>query len=201
MRANRSALALERQRAARWFLLPAVVAVLLVAGWPLARTVWFSFTDARLDQAGAPAFVGLGNYRLLIEDPDWWNAVRNTLVFATASVVLETFLGLVIALALDQRLGEVRVEVALDLRTQRQRRHHCAQAQQRPVHVHAGVPVVAAPEDGMDRGRRRMVAFVQDQVVELVRVCAAHRAQCAFGKAVGVDSDAAQRVVSVSRWR
>lgn len=104
MRANLSALALERQRAARWFLLPAVVAVLLVAGWPLARTVWFSFTDARLDQAGAPAFVGLGNYRLLIEDPDWWNAVRNTLVFATASVVLETFLGLVIALALDQRM-------------------------------------------------------------------------------------------------
>ncbi|MBW6401140.1 sugar ABC transporter permease [Roseomonas sp. HJA6] len=104
MSAGLSALALERRRAAWWFLLPAVVAVLLVAGWPLARTIWFSLTDARLDETAAPAFVGLSNYLLLIEDPDWWNAVRNTVVFAVASVTCETLLGLVIALALNERM-------------------------------------------------------------------------------------------------
>ncbi len=104
MSAGLSALALERRRAAWWFLLPAVVAVLLVAGWPLARTIWFSLTDARLDEAGAPGFVGLANYALLIADPDWWNAVRNTVVFAVVSVTCETVLGLVIALALNERM-------------------------------------------------------------------------------------------------
>lgn len=79
-------------------------AILLVAGWPLARTIWFSFTDARLDDVAAPAFIGLENYGYLFSDPDWWQAVRNTLLFATVSVTLETLLGLVIALALNERM-------------------------------------------------------------------------------------------------
>jgi len=99
-----SALALERRRAAWLFLLPMVAAVLLVAGWPLVRTVWFSLTDARLDDTAAPGFVGAANYVLLLQDAEWWNAVRNTVVFATVSVAAETLLGLVIALALNQRM-------------------------------------------------------------------------------------------------
>jgi trehalose/maltose transport system permease protein len=99
-----SALARERRRSAWLFLLPMVAAVLLVAGWPLARTIWFSLTDARLDDTAAPAFVGLSNYALLLSDPDWWNAVRNTVVFALVSVTIETLLGLVIALALNERM-------------------------------------------------------------------------------------------------
>lgn len=99
-----SALALERRRAAWLFLLPMVAAVLLVAGWPLARTVWFSLTDARLDDTAAPGFVGAENYVLLLQDAEWWNAVRNTVVFAVVSVAVETLLGLVIALALNQRM-------------------------------------------------------------------------------------------------
>jgi trehalose/maltose transport system permease protein len=99
-----SALALERRRAAWLFLLPMVVALLLVAGWPLARTVWLSFTDARLDDLAPPGFVGLENYAFLAGDPEWWGAVRNTVVFATVSVAIETVLGTVIALALDARM-------------------------------------------------------------------------------------------------
>jgi trehalose/maltose transport system permease protein len=103
-RPGRSAIAQDRRRAAVWFLLPMVVAVLLVAGWPLFRTAWFSLTDARLDESATAAFVGGANYALLLRDPEWWNAVRNTLVFAVASVTLETLLGLVIALALNEKM-------------------------------------------------------------------------------------------------
>jgi trehalose/maltose transport system substrate-binding protein len=38
----------KRRRAAWLFLAPALAALGLVAGWPLARTVWFAFTDATL---------------------------------------------------------------------------------------------------------------------------------------------------------
>lgn len=99
-----SALALERRRSAFLFLMPMAVTLLLVAAWPLARTVWFSLTDARLDATQAPSFIGLANYRLLASDPDWWTAVGNTLVFAAVSVAIEVVLGIVVALALNARM-------------------------------------------------------------------------------------------------
>jgi trehalose/maltose transport system permease protein len=73
---------------------------MLAGGWPLLRTLWFSLTDAQL-AGGAPRFIGLDNYRSLLADPDWWQAVRNTLVFATISVAIETVIGLLMAAALD----------------------------------------------------------------------------------------------------
>ncbi len=103
LRAAASPLARRRVRAAWVFLLPMLAVLALVAGWPLARTIWFGFTDAGLAALSDSAFIGLENYRYLLEDPDWWQAVRNTLVFAGVSVALETVLGLAIALALNAR--------------------------------------------------------------------------------------------------
>ena len=34
----------------------------LVAVWPLGRTIWFSFTDANINDIDASQFVGLENY-------------------------------------------------------------------------------------------------------------------------------------------
>ncbi|WP_035691644.1 carbohydrate ABC transporter permease [Azospirillum halopraeferens] len=102
--AHGSALARERRRAAALFLAPMLAVLALVAVWPLARTVYFSFTDATLGSLDSYVIVGVENYRWLAEDPDWWRAVRNTVVFTVVSVTLETMLGLVIALALNARL-------------------------------------------------------------------------------------------------
>ncbi len=82
----------------------------LVAGWPLVRTIWFGFTDANLTNLAGAHFVGFANYLTyyrghwygLLADPDWWRAVFNTLYFAAVSVSLETVLGTVIALVLQQ---------------------------------------------------------------------------------------------------
>jgi trehalose/maltose transport system permease protein len=90
-----------RVRSAWLFMAPMLLVLVLVAGWPLLRTIWFGFTDANLSDMGAAEFVGLINYYYLLQDPDWWNAVWNTFVFAAVSVTLETILGLGIALALD----------------------------------------------------------------------------------------------------
>lgn len=94
-----------RQRAARrtaWlFLAPMLLVLALVAGWPLLRTVWFGLTDANLADLAAARYVGLLNFRYLLTDPSWWNAVWNTVFFTVVSVGLETVLGLAIALCLD----------------------------------------------------------------------------------------------------
>ncbi len=82
-----------------------LVVLALVAGWPLLRTIWFGFTDARLDDMAAAEFIGLGNFVLLVEDETWWRAVRNTVWFTVVSVSLETVLGMIIALVLNARFA------------------------------------------------------------------------------------------------
>ncbi len=100
---RRSALSRQRVRAAWLFLAPMLVVLGLVAGWPLLRTLWFALTDASLADLDRYEFVGPLNFLYLSTDPDWWRAVRNTLVFTFVSVSLETVLGMMIALALHTR--------------------------------------------------------------------------------------------------
>lgn len=106
---QRSQLTRSRVRAAWLFLAPMLVLLALVAGWPLFRTIWFSFTDANLSDLGSARFIGLENYLTYVDgewygvlaDGEWWNAVWNTLKFSAISVTLETILGLIVALVLD----------------------------------------------------------------------------------------------------
>ena len=99
----------RRARSAWWLLAPTLAVLAVAAGWPLVRTVWLGFTDATLAAPSDVAWIGLANYLEyddghwygVLADPQWWHAVRNTLVFAVASVAIETLLGLAIALALN----------------------------------------------------------------------------------------------------
>ena len=54
----------QRVRSAWIFLAPMLVVLLMVAVWPLARTIWLSLTDAKIDMMTGPdvKFVGLDNY-------------------------------------------------------------------------------------------------------------------------------------------
>jgi trehalose/maltose transport system permease protein len=108
-RVTPSELTRARVRSAWLFLLPMIVVLALVAGWPLLRTIYFSFTDATLSNLSRYSFVGFDNfleyydgerYGLLV-DADWWLAVWNTIWFTLVSVALETVLGLVVALTLN----------------------------------------------------------------------------------------------------
>jgi trehalose/maltose transport system permease protein len=115
-RGRASRLTRARARSAWLFLAPMLIVLALVAGWPLARTLWFGLTDANLADLAAAEFIGFDNFRYLVQDPDWWQAVRNTVVFAGVSVALETALGLAIALALHARFrgrGVLRAAVLI----------------------------------------------------------------------------------------
>lgn len=93
-----------KQRQAWLLVLPAVLILLAIAGWPLARTLWFSLTDAQLSDLSQRQFIGLENYigeDGVLRDPVWWASVRNTLLFSGVSVSLETILGLGVALLLN----------------------------------------------------------------------------------------------------
>lgn len=119
----------QRARSAIWFLAPMLVALFLVAAWPLGRTIWFSLTDTTLDNIYGGKFVGFSNYlrvrimdsgamlwRGTLVDPAWWNAVWNTVKFAFISVICETVLGLLVALVLNAEFkgrGLVRAAILI----------------------------------------------------------------------------------------
>ncbi|MGW6780269.1 carbohydrate ABC transporter permease [Brucella pseudogrignonensis] len=118
-----------RVRAAWIFLAPTLIVLALVAGWPLLRTVYFSFTNASLTSLSSAEFVGFKNYlswvtlksgrtvyRGLLADPAWWGAVWNTIRFTLFSVSLETAFGLIVALVLNARFpgrGLVRAAILI----------------------------------------------------------------------------------------
>ena len=102
-----------RRRAAWQFLAPALLVLLVVAAFPLARTIELSFSDARLGEH-VWSWVGLDNYSAVLGDPGWWSSVGNTLFFAFVSVAIETVLGMVFALVMDAHMpgrGLIRAAV------------------------------------------------------------------------------------------
>lgn len=117
-----SALTRDRVRSAWLFLAPMLVVLALIAGWPLARTIWFGFTDANLTDLSGAQFIGFANYLSvdaghwsgLLTDPDWWRAVWNTACFAVVSVSLEVVLGTIVALVLNAQFpGRAWVRAAV----------------------------------------------------------------------------------------
>ncbi len=94
----------DKQRRLAWYLIiPAVLVVVLVIGYPLAQVVVYSFLKYKLDGVTPASFVGIDNYAFVLSDPDWWRAVWNTLIFTFFSVTLETILGLVVALVANAK--------------------------------------------------------------------------------------------------
>ena len=57
-----SSLSPSRVRAAWAFVTPTLLVLALIAGWPLARTIWFSLTDANLSDLNGYEFIGTENY-------------------------------------------------------------------------------------------------------------------------------------------
>jgi trehalose/maltose transport system permease protein len=84
------------------FLAPCLVIIIICAGWPLFRTVFFSFTDATLENLRQTNFIGIDNFIALARDQEWWQAVLNTFIIAIISVPVETFLGMIIAIILHK---------------------------------------------------------------------------------------------------
>jgi trehalose/maltose transport system permease protein len=102
-----------RTRVALWLLLPTLVLIVAVAGYPLLRTVWLSFNDYNINTDAEPSFAGLANYWFktdegvrigLFADPRWWLSVWNTVRLAVVSVALELVLGVGFALVINSKI-------------------------------------------------------------------------------------------------
>jgi trehalose/maltose transport system permease protein len=94
-------------------LVPALAAIAAVSIYPVILGLWLSLRNTTL-ASPEDAFIGLANYQQLLSDSGFWNAWVHTMEFTTASTLLETLIGLIIALVLSERfLGRGLVRAAM----------------------------------------------------------------------------------------
>jgi len=86
------------------FLWPALLILVALLIYPLGDVVRLSFYDSNLQRE---SWVGLGNYLALLNDPLFWKAFGQTVVFTFFSVVLHLVIGLGLALLLNLHLEPV----------------------------------------------------------------------------------------------
>jgi trehalose/maltose transport system permease protein len=101
--APKTAVGRQQERLGWLLVLPSLIVVFAVAIYPLFETFRLSFTNTRLASARPVENVGWQNYQRLLEDDQWWTALRNTLVFTVSSVTLEAILGMVVALTIHSQ--------------------------------------------------------------------------------------------------
>ena len=84
------------------FMLPAAVLLLLFLTYPLGLGIWLGFTDTKVGREGV--WVGLENYEFLLDDAVTRLALFNTLFYTFIASVFKFFLGLWLAILLNERI-------------------------------------------------------------------------------------------------
>jgi ABC-type sugar transport system permease subunit len=79
---------------------PALVATIVLMAYPLIQSFWVSLHKVSLGSANS-TFVGLDNYRSVIQDPLFGPSLGRTVLFAAVVIVLTVAMGLGFALVLD----------------------------------------------------------------------------------------------------
>ncbi|MDQ4128123.1 MAG: sugar ABC transporter permease [Actinomycetota bacterium] len=100
------------RRTAYYMILPALLIILAIAFFPIMYSVLLSVTSSTI--TGFGSFVGAENYIEMFQNEDFWEGLKNTVIFTVASVFLEFIIGLGIALAINRAFrgrGLVRAAV------------------------------------------------------------------------------------------
>jgi ABC-type sugar transport system permease subunit len=91
----------QQKMAPYLFVAPFLLSFMVFGLYPIFKSLVLSLyaTSGPKDAV----FVGLGNFRFLMGDPDFWIAVKNTLVYAFFSVFLQLPIALGLAILLSQK--------------------------------------------------------------------------------------------------
>src|SRR4029079_18497383 len=102
--ATSSAMTRTRESLYAWLLLlPAAALLALFTHYPAVANLWHSFYST--PKAARPAkFIGIDNYRALVDDPIFWQALTNNLWYALGTIPLSIALALLMAVWVNERL-------------------------------------------------------------------------------------------------
>jgi multiple sugar transport system permease protein len=107
----------KAERKLAWTLCaPAVIAMLLVTGYPIGYAFYLSLQKFDLRFPDDKEFVGLSNYADVLSSSTWWSDVLTTVIITVVSVSIELVLGMLIALVMHRAIfgrGPVRAAILI----------------------------------------------------------------------------------------
>ncbi|KAB0682984.1 carbohydrate ABC transporter permease [Aureimonas leprariae] len=90
-------------RAEPWlYSAPALILIVAVMLAPLLLGLTYAFRDVRLLNPFSGGFVGFEQFEKLAKDANFWRALKNTVFWTFASLILQFVFGLILALLLDR---------------------------------------------------------------------------------------------------
>ena len=92
------------RRCALWMMLPAVILVLFVSLYPLLNSIQMSFTNKNILKPNATKFVGLSNFEDILTDPEFYDTIRVSLIYALGCAFASYAIGLGIATLLNKEI-------------------------------------------------------------------------------------------------
>lgn len=81
-------------------IIPALVIILSLILYPILYNIYLSFFNVNLD--GANTYIGLDNYKGVVFDTSFWNSVMTTIIYVIFTTIGTTFMGLIVALAMNK---------------------------------------------------------------------------------------------------
>ena len=78
---------------------PAVVYIVLLVGFPFLLALFYSVSNITVGSA-ATKYVGFHNFKMIMENPSFWVALKNTFIFTIVSQVIVLVLAKILAMAL-----------------------------------------------------------------------------------------------------
>lgn len=94
-------MAVENRKLGALMFLPAISYIVLLIGAPFALAVMYAFSDARI---GSPGFhyVGLENFRSILQSPSFQAALRNSIVFTVCAQIIVIVCSTILSIALEK---------------------------------------------------------------------------------------------------
>ena len=94
---------------------PAVLYILLLVGGPFLLAIFYAFSDARIGNTEMH-YVGLENFRSILQSPSFRVAIRNSLIFTIGSQIIVLIGAHILAISLEEKFrgrGLVRFLILL----------------------------------------------------------------------------------------
>lgn len=85
-----------------FFLFPWLIGFFVFLLGPILASFYFGFTE--YDLLRKPVFIGLDNYKQLLQDEIFWKSLKITLFYAIVTLPLSVILGITLALLLNQKI-------------------------------------------------------------------------------------------------
>ena len=80
---------------------PAILYIVLLIGAPFLLAVFYAFSDARIGSVGLH-YVGLENFRSILQSPSFRKALRNSVVFTVSAQIIVIICSNILSIALEK---------------------------------------------------------------------------------------------------